>query len=148
MSKKLSFRGQIPMGVQERIKLRTMNGKTGYQITKFQIINKNPVGTTAQHVCKIYAKDQTGSITDTVDFTETDLLACAALKTSSAVHYSTDTIVVFDNNVFNQDIFIYFQDTDGNTDPGNYYIEIETIELSDLQATQLTLKSLRQVASR
>ena len=38
-------------------------------------------------------------------------------------------------------------DASGNTVPGNYYIEVETMELSDVQATQLTLKNIKTITS-
>jgi len=54
----------------------------------------------------------------------------------------------FDNEKFNQDIFIYIVDAEGGTEPANYYIELETMSLSDLESTMMTLQSLRTLASR
>jgi len=148
MSKTLSFRGSLAMGLQDKIHLKTIKGKIGYKITKFQVINYTALDANVALVAKIYSKDQTNNISDKVDFSEGDLLGVATYKSSSAVNYSTDTTIIFDNQVFNQNIFIYIQDAVGGTDVGNYYIELETMELSDVQATQLTLKNLRTIASR
>jgi hypothetical protein len=149
MSKTISFRGTLPIGEQDRIRLRTIKGKVGYKITKLQIINKTP-GTTVNPalVAKIYTKDQTGSITSTIDFTESDLIATAFYTQATASNTVSFETVIFDNAVVNQDIFIYATDPSGATDPCNYYIELETMPLSDIETTQLTLKSIRNLTSR
>jgi hypothetical protein len=149
MNKKISFKGQLPIGEQDRIRLKTIKGKVGYKITKFQIINQTPgTSNNTSLVTKIYTKDQTGSITSTIDFTESDLIATAFLTQSSASNTLNFETVIFDNAVTNQDIFIYATDVGGGTDPCNYYIEFETMELSDIETTQLTLKSIRNITSR
>ena len=38
MSKTITFKGQLPIGVEEKIHLSTNDGLTGYRIKKFQII--------------------------------------------------------------------------------------------------------------
>ena len=46
MSKrKISYAGKINMGTQDKINLKTNNGKTGYKITKFQVISTTPGAT-------------------------------------------------------------------------------------------------------
>jgi|TARA_Y100001951_G_C11242691_1_gene241482 hypothetical protein len=148
MSKILSFRGRLLDGVQQKIKLSTLNGKTGYKIKKFQTIQTTPGVADVELITKVYSKDQTGSLSTTVDFTEGDLLAIAVYNANSAAfNYPITNTVVFDNEVFNQDIYIYGGDTSGTADT-NYYLELETVTLSDVQSTQLTLKNLRNLASR
>ena len=149
MSKKLSFKGQIPVGEQQKIKLATKEGKRGYKITQLKMINKSP-GTSANPglLCKVYIKDQSGSLTDTVDFTEGDLIAVAFFTQSTSSNTLQAETIIFDNTVFNQDIFVYIVDPSGATDPGNYYMELETVSLSDVESTQLTLSNLRTIASR
>jgi len=146
MSKTLSFRGIVDMGVQQKINLRTMKGKTGYKITKLEIINKGTGTAAPELVFKIYSKPQT-SFPATVDFSEGDLLGMA-YYTSYTTGGANTSAIIFDNQVFNQDIYVYAEDAASGTDPCNYYIEIETISLSDVQSTQLTLKNLRTIASR
>jgi hypothetical protein len=149
MSKTLSFKGNITDGLQEKIFLRTKDGKTGYKIKKFRLISEAPgQPPTVELVCKLFSKDQTGSISATIDFTESDLLAVATYKED---HGSTGTVsdtIIFDNKVFNQNIFITSKDVSGGTASSNYYLELETITLSDVQSTQLTLENLRTIASR
>ena len=148
MSKKLSFRGRLLDGVQQKIKLSTLNGKTGYKIKKFQTIQVNPGTDSVELICKIYSKDQTGSLANSVDFTEGDLLAVAIYNgNAAAFNYPTNETIIFDNEVFNQDIFIYAGDTIATADT-NFYLELETVKLSDVQSTQLTLKNLRTIAGR
>tara|TARA_Y100000593_G_C4059456_1_gene213669 strand:+ start:38 stop:493 length:456 start_codon:yes stop_codon:yes gene_type:complete len=151
MSKTLSFRGKLDMGLQNRIKLATLNGKTGYRITKFQTMSTTPgtaAGTGIELICQIFKTDQTGAITSTVDFTEGNLLAVTYLKDGVAASDAGKETIIFDQEVFNQDIYISMTDASGNTIPGNYYIELETVKLTDVQSTQLTLKNLRNIASR
>ena len=148
MSKTLSFRGILTDSIQQKINLSTLNGKRGYKITKFQIIQVNPGTDAVELTAKIYSKDQSGSIDAPVDFSEGDLLAVAVYNgNAAAFNYPINQTVIFDNEVFNQDIFIYAYDTIA-TASTNYYIELETVALSDTQSTQLTLKNLRTIASR
>lgn len=146
MSKILSFRGQLDEGLEEKIHLATLNGKTGYKITKFQVMAKYPGADNYESITKIYSKAQ-GSGSTTVDFTESDLLAVAFQEDSSSHSYPVAEVIVFDNEVFNQDIYINTAATTG-TIPVNYHIELETVALSATESTQLTLKNLRTIASR
>ena len=52
--------------------------------------------------------------------------------------------VIFDNEIFNQDIFITHSEPSSNS-TGNYYIELEVIPLDDAGAEYTTLKDMRQV---
>ena len=148
MSKKLSFKGKLDEGLVEKIKLSTLNGKRGYRITKFQTMITTPgVGGDYVAVVKIYSTKQTSGST-TVDFTDGDLLAVDYTSGKDSPNYGIDpSIIIFDNEVVNQDIFVTYGAPTG-TLPVNYYIELETVTLTDLQTTQLTLKNLRQIASR
>jgi hypothetical protein len=149
MSKKISYKGQLGMGEQEKIKLSTPNGKRGYKVTKFEVIPSTPGVTSAEQICKLYTKKQT-TITSSVDFTESDLVGVAYyanVNTASSLTSNHETIV-FDNEVFNQDVYVTAEDALSGSLPLNYYIEMETVKLSDIQSTQLTLKNLRAIASR
>ena len=50
---------------------------------------------------------------------------------------------IFDNEVFNQDIYVTNNDADSSS-PINYYIELEVIPLDDAGAEYTTLKDMRQ----
>jgi hypothetical protein len=147
MSKKISFKGQLPMGEQDRIRLKTMQGKVGYKITKFQLMPATPGAQSNECIGQIFSTDQTGSITTAVDFTNSDLLAVHFIKYSDATTSALDSVIIFDNAKINQDIFINVTDARGETNRMNYYVELETMALSDLEATQLTLQSIRSITS-
>ena len=148
MSKKITFKGAIPPGLQDKLKLSTLNGKTGYKITKFEQLQGRPGTDNVELVAQIFTRDQTGSITSDVDFTDGDLLGVNYYKAGSSSSSPTTTQIIFDSEITNQDIFITMADAAGGTQWGNYFIELETVALTDIQATQLTLKALRTVASR
>lgn len=144
MGKTISYRGIIAEGLQERIRLSTLKGKRGYKITKFQTLMSTPGVTGYENTMKIYSKEQT-AVSTSVNFTEGDLLAASYIEDDANHAYPISNIVIFDNEVFNQDIYVTSANETG-TVPVNYYIELETVELSDIQATQLTLKSLRSIS--
>ena len=55
---KISFKGRLANGDEDRIKLSTIKGKVGYKITKFQVIGSSPAGITIEAVVKIYKKSK------------------------------------------------------------------------------------------
>ena len=148
MSKIISFKGKLNIGQQDRIKLSTIKGKKGYKINKFQLIGTTPGKNAAEYIGQIFNKDQTGNITDVVDFSNTELLAVVFMNIDTNPAYVSGSNIIFDNVKTNQDIFINITDAGGNTVPCNYYIELEVMDLSDVETTMLTLQSLRTIASQ
>ena len=151
MSKTISYKGKLNQGTQDRIRLRTINGKIGYKITKFEVISATPGADSGDHnefVVKIFTKDQTGSISPTVDFTDSELLAVVYYEDHVSPGSGGKDTIIFDNKVTNQDIFVTSQDAGGGTVPANYYIELERMTLTDVESTMMTLKSIRTVTSR
>ena len=146
--KTISYKGTCDIGTQDRISLRTIKGKIGYRITKFQIMSTAPGVGNSEFIGQIYKKDQTGSIATTVNFTDPDLLAVSFVKEGSSPAEGYANTIIMDNEKFNQDVFVNITDASSGTTPCNYYIELETMDLSDLETTMLTLKSLRTVTSR
>ena len=57
-------------------------------------------------------------------------------------------MVIFDNEKFNQDIFVTNVDVVGNSAPINYYIELEQIKLSLDENTVATLKDIRNIEQK
>ena len=53
-------------------------------------------------------------------------------------------VVIFDNEIFNQDIYITHTDNK-NAESINYYIELEQIKLDLNQNTVATLKDIRNI---
>tara|TARA_Y100000356_G_C11223490_1_gene270551 strand:+ start:372 stop:815 length:444 start_codon:yes stop_codon:yes gene_type:complete len=147
MSKKLSYKGIIAAGLEQKIKLATKEGKTGYQIVKFQIMDEAPGTGNEEWVAKVVKKS--GSIASTVDFSDGDMLAVAYSTTAAATGTpSSPQYIIFDNEIFNQDVYVQIADADGGTGSCNFYLELKTVKLSDVESTQLTLKNLRTIASR
>ena len=139
-----SFRGQIADGGQDVIPLTTRNGSIGYRITKFQVISPSPGASTQEVVCKIWKIKQT-TIDALVDFNDPILLGVAVFA-QSADSFNTFETVIFDKEIFNQDIFITVDDTQ-NAAGANYYIELEQMKLNDNENTAATLKNIRAIKS-
>jgi len=145
-----TFRGLLADGGQDRIRLQTIKGKVGYRIVKFEIMPNQP-GTVAQESVVQIWTNQISTVptaSATIDFTDSDLLA-AAFGAYGGI--SSNTIpfletIIFDNQVFNQDIYITHTDNDG-TYKINYYLELEVISLDDLGAEYTTLKDIRTASS-
>jgi hypothetical protein len=137
-----SFRGKLADGEKQIITLHTNNGTTGYRIVKFQLMAENLGSQEYQNVVKIYSVEQTDPPTSTVDFSDQTLLAAGYYEGNMATGYNEDLQVIFDNIVFNQDVYITHKDDDG-LQPVNYYIEMEIVALSLDQSTTATLRNLR-----
>ena len=138
-----SFRGLMSDGSIDTISLHTNTGSTGYRITKFQLMPNDPTDENIESVLKVYTIPQT-TATDDIDFSDNTLLAAGFHKNASIGNYSADTIVVFDNMTFNQDIYITMK-ADDTADKMNYYIELETMPLALNENTVATLKDIRNI---
>lgn len=139
-----TYKGKLPVGEQEKIHLSTNDGLTGYRINKFQILSSTP-GTTAsvEYVGQIFLTDQTGNITNAVDFSNADLLAVAFYQIRSDASVAGESTIIFDKETFNQDIFINITDAEGGTVPCNFYLELEQFKLDLNTSTYHTLKNIR-----
>jgi len=136
-----SFRGLIVDAGQDTIPLTSKDGSTGYRIVKFDILPATPGDANAEHCVKIYKIAQT-TIDDNIDFSDPLLLGAGIYAASSSTSYQfTPMSVIFDNEVFNQDIFITHKDTQAGSI--NYYIELEQIKLSANENIVATLKNIR-----
>lgn len=140
-----TFRGLLADGGQDRIDLSTIKGKVGYSIIKFDLFPYRPGGTShVESIMQIFKKEQTTVVTANpiVDFTDSDLLAAAYLADDVNLASGPTQIVIFDQEIFNQDIYITHTDQEG-TAGCNYYIELEVIPLDDTGAEYTTLKDMR-----
>ena len=139
-----TFRGLLADGGQDRIRLQTIKGKVGYKIIKFQIMPERPTNQKSENVVKIYNELQS-SIDAVINFTDSDLLAAAYLENNDSADYmGIPSIIIFDNEVFNQDIYVTHDDGGGDARACNYYFELEVIPLDDAGAEYTTLKDMRQ----
>jgi len=142
MSKIKTFRGLMADNTEDIIVLHTNDGSVGYRIVKFQIMPANPFVQDYESFVQIFKTSQTAPPA-VIDFSDNRLLAGAMWSSrGSAESYPEDVSVIFDNEVFNQDIYINFQDTKAN-DGMNYYIELETMTLDLNESTVATLKDIR-----
>jgi len=136
-----TFRGLLADGGQDHIRLSTIKGKVGYRIVKFQLMHDEPGQQHTEHTVKIYKTLQT-TIDNNVNFTDSDLLAAGYITESESIAYPVTSIIVFDREIFNQDIFITAEDTIGSRGV-NYYLELEVVPLTDQGAEYTTIKDLR-----
>ena len=137
-----TFRGLLADGGQDRIRLQTIKGKVGYRIIKFQTMNMNPGAQLIEGVMKVYKEEQT-TVDGIVNFTDSSLLAADYHIDNDSTAYATSEVVIFDQEMFNQDIYITFKDISTGQSM-NYYIELEAIALDDAGAEYTTLKDMRQ----
>ena len=138
-----TFRGLLEDGGQDRIRLQTIKGKVGYRIVKFQIMGETPYeAANAEHIMKIYKEEQS-SVTNTIHFTDNALLGVSILNSASAGYTNPSTpVIIFDMEIFNQDIYITHIETTSSVSC-NYYIELEVVPLTDSDAEFTTLKDIR-----
>ena len=140
-----SFRGKISHNTQETIPLSTNNGAIGYKIVKFQVMGINE-NTPYENTLKVFKIPQT-TLTEDIDFSDNTLLAAALYGDSSDSKTFAVQTVIFDNNVFNQDIYITYVGGAGFQNDINYHIELEQIKLSLDENTVATLTDIRNIKS-
>jgi hypothetical protein len=142
MSRIVSFRGLMADGTQERLSLETIRGEKGYRIIKFDAIAENPGTTAYEHIFKIY-KEQQSTVTGDIDFSDNRLLGVGFIKGDELTYRMSNTNqIIFDQEIFNQDIFITMIETAGSLSC-NYYIELEVFDLALDESTVATLKDIR-----
>ena len=145
MSRIVSFRGQLDMGVEEMIPLSTIRGLIGYKIKKFQILSATPGVGDVEFIAQIYKTSETANINTTPDFSDNRLLAVVYYQDDARPIYPESQSVIFDSEKFNQDIYINITDAAGATTRCNYYIELEQMSLDLNEQTVATLKDIRNV---
>ena len=139
-----TFRGLLASGGQDQIRLSTIKGTVGYQIVKFELLPNAPGTVSQESIAKVYSDEQT-TVDAVIDFSDNTLLA-AVFYSDGADNYPGATVIILDNMVFNQDIYITHSDVAGGASPCNYYIELEVIPLTDQGAEYTTIKDLRSKA--
>jgi hypothetical protein len=140
MSRIVTFRGLLADGAQERIPLQTNNGLTGYRIIKFQVIQEQPGQQDTEATVTISKVPFTPL--STIDLSDNTILAVAFFGAhSNAKSYPMQDPIIFDQEIFNQDIYVGNQDLESRA--MNYYIELEQMDLALDEATVATLKNIR-----
>jgi hypothetical protein len=135
-----TFRGNLANDGQDHIRLSTKKGKVGYRIIKLEIMPVD-ANTTTEAVVKIFKITQT-SVTTAIDFSDGNLLAAVVINDSTDPGQPPSTAIMFEHEIFNQDIFITQKGHDA-TPNINYYLEIETMPLTDNAAAVSTLRDIR-----
>jgi len=138
-----TYKGKLADDGQDKIRLRTNDGNIGYRIIKFKSISSTPGVGDQEFVTKIYKLFQS-SIDAAVNFTDGDLLGVSAVSHSASISEPYSQEVIFDQEIFNQDIYVTGSATAGTVDM-NYYLELEQIKLNENQSTMATLQSLRRL---
>jgi len=139
----LSYRGLLADSGQDTILLSTKKGEVGYRIIKLQLIPNQPGAATAEHIVQIWKEQQTSAVS-TIDFSDNRLLGAGYSNNDTAGDDNPPVVntVIFDQEIFNQDIFVTHKIRNG-TGSVNYYIELEVIKLDESQAMVATLKDIR-----
>jgi len=140
-----SFRGKIANDTQDTIVLHTRDGSTGYRIVKFQLMGmtENLDYETSVQIYKI-SQDIT-ALDASIDFSDNTLLAAGLYGDQTTGSVRPRQIVIFDNEIFNQDIYVVHKAASGSN-AINYYIELEQIKLDLNENTVATLKDIRNLA--
>jgi len=138
-----SFRGLIAQDGIDTITLHTNTGSTGYRLKRFELIANNPGTETPESVVKIYKIPQT-TATSEIDFSDNTMLAAGYYSGENTPNFPQDVVVIFDNEIFNQDIYITHKN-DSEAKAMNYYIEIEQLKLDLTENTVATLKDIRNI---
>ena len=142
-----SYRGMLDSSLgdnaQDTISLHTNNGKTGYKIVKMQIFPNQPGAVDTEGTVKVFKVAQP-TIDALVDFSDHTLLAAAYYTQNDGPNTTANTIIsLFDNETFNQDITVVYDEISGTQQKMNYYIELEQINLTEDQALIAIIKDLR-----
>jgi len=143
-----TYRGLLADGGQEKIPLSTKDGSVGYRVIRFDLFSHRPGGTShVESVMQIFKTEQTSIPTanSIVNFADNDLIAAAYLTDDVNNTSGPLQIVIFDKEIFNQDIFVTHTD-EGGSAKCNYYIELEQMKLDHTQNMNATLKAIRGAA--
>ena len=143
-----SFRGQLESSTQQTIHLHTNNGAMGYRIKRLEAIQKSPgtVSKDCEGLIQVWKVSQDPTSTDirTNDFSNQTLLGIVFYSGDPAAdQYPNEFVSIFDNETFNQDIYITYYDVRGINDPMNYHIELEQVKLDLNENTVATLRDIR-----
>ena len=140
-----TFRGLLADDAVQTISLHTNNGSMGYRIVKFELISSNP-GTKDMEAYVTISKIPFTPAT-TIDLSDQTILAVGYWHQAGNLAYpDTDHKILFDKEVFNQDIYIGCNDVQDN-DGINYYIELEQVKLDLNENTVATLKDIRNITA-
>ena len=134
-----TFRGLLADDGQDKIRVAGGKLEDGYRIVKFQLMPVLAGATNYEHVVQIW-KDKQKVLTSTINFTENTLLAAAYLEGGADYTYTDKLSVVFDKEIFNQDIYITHVD-EAVGEKVNYYLELEQVKMSGPEAAAVNFRA-------
>jgi len=142
-----TFRGMLPDGGQDTLVLHTNTGSMGYKVVRFELFPHFPGTADYEALVKIFKVEQTSvpSSSGTADFNDNTLLGTGLYIGTSATA-SSSLITIFDQEIFNQDIYVTHTANTGSA-AINYYLELEQVKLDLNQNTMATLKDIRNVTA-
>ena len=153
-----TFRGLIVDEAQDTIPLRSNDGTIGYKIVKFEIMTNVPhtAGTDTEHIVMVWKTkrsaaqldpaDAQGVMTTQPDFSNNQLLGVAlSINDVTGSGHGFYENIIFDNEIFNQDIYVTQRDEGGSSLACNYYLELEQFPLNLNENTVATLKDIRNL---
>jgi len=131
-----TFSGLLADGAQDKIHLAGGDSTKGYKINKFQLLPYDIMTEDYEGVATIHKTSQ-ASAPAVVNFNDDSLLGAGYWNSSSSSNiYPDDLTVTFETEIFNQDIFINWEDTKSNSGM-NYYLELEEVTMSDAEAANV-----------
>jgi len=139
-----TFRGKLADGGQDRIRLSTKKGKIGYKVISLEVFPGASFQDQESQIT-IFKVKQTSVATasPTIDLSDGNVLAVAMWKSAATGSAGAFTHhIMFEQEVFNQDIYITHTDHSG-TQTLNYYLELETMNMTDNAAAVSTLRDIR-----
>jgi len=150
MSKIKSFRALMSHNSIDKVYLETIDGTTGYRIKKFELFPEKPGVNNSESLFQIFsieasANAQVGAVK--VNFSDNTLLGVGYVGSSTDQRLETAHHIVFDNIIFNQDIFIVYTDESTNNRPANYHLELEQVKLDTNETVMATLKDMRNTST-
>jgi hypothetical protein len=141
-----TFRGRMQENQIDVIALHTNDGSTGYRLKKLSGMPAKTESGANEAVIKIFSvPPSTPASTDLVDFSDNELLGVFYFLRDQGTVAITSETIIFDNMIFNQDIYVTFTDAQTNNDGFNYYIELEQRKLDMGESTVATLKDIRNL---
>jgi hypothetical protein len=144
-----TFRGMLPgsdTGSVDTIVLHTNTGETGYKIHNLQLIQQSPGAANCEGLVIVWKVSPTAAqiAAKTINFNDNTILAVGFYSANTASQtYPEDMTIIFDREIFNQDIYLTYIDVATANDDMNYYIELEQIKLDLSESTVATLKDIR-----
>jgi len=141
-----SFRGLLPDGEQQKIRIAGSVGAIAWRITKLEMFPNLPGTEASESTIQIWreVQDSVSVDTATVDFSNDELLAASFLGVGSNAKEMSAVVTIFDNALFVRNIYATHTNTDG-TGTCNYYIELEEVKVSAAGMAQLAVAAARRL---